>query len=508
MSSLSHFTPLLRKPFSISISVSRREFLLLLLPFCALTVHHPPIVDIPADDIFNKPLEAYETALRNHGPVIGVRRKGRLEYILGREYTKYLFADDKNLSFEEGVATVLNLRFILAIRGGKFFKDVDRLVASGMIPRIEGITNRIFPIFMKHATGLVNDGRQRGEHVDFFAHAHHSIAESMLTVVMGEQYVNDQHLSIIEDMAHDIANMTGIYQNLSYFARTFPWLWRIANWTRIIFGTLLYRYFFVLGPHIWRELRHNTFVPLSRSEKEHDSDEPLLHFMGRMFAREDGTVSVADTLWSACLVLSLIFASVHQTAVVAVWVMYELAARPSYIPAIQDELMAIVEPQADGTHHLSYESLRNARYLDSFIREVMRLKGDTLGVCRQTVQDTPMGDYVIPKGHLVIPMASLSHRSTEYHGEDAELFDGFRWVEENQPAVMVSPAYFPFGLNRWACPGRVLAVAEMKMIALTILSLAHPILEGGKYTVVDPLNITSVQPAGKLFLSPLAQPLI
>lgn len=86
------------------------------------------------------------------------------------------------------------------------------------------------------------------------------------------------------------------------------------------------------------------------------------------------------------------------SAVVAVWLMYELAARPSYIPTIRDELAAIAEPQADGSHHLSYESLRNARYLDSFIREMMRLKGDTLGVCRQTIQDTPMGDYVIPKG--------------------------------------------------------------------------------------------------------------
>ena len=56
-------------------------------------------------------------------------------------------------------------------------------------------------------------------------------------------------------------------------------------------------------------------------------------------------------------------------------------------------------------------------------------------------------------------MASLSHRSREYHGEDADIFDGLRWVEKNQPAVMVSPSYFPFGLNRWACPGRVLAVA-------------------------------------------------
>lgn len=470
--------------------------------------NYPPVIDIPADDIFNRPLQAYEQALRDHGPVIGVKRKGKLEYIVNREYTKYVFADDKSLSFEEGAATILNLRFLLKIRGGRFYKDVDKLITSGIIPRIEAITNKIYPIFMRHARRLVEDGQKNNGCVDFFAHTNHSIAESMLTVVMGEQCVNQRNLNIIQDMAHSIANITGIYENLSWFSRTFPRLSKFSRLLRLLFGTLIYRYFFVLGPYVWRELRNNKFEPLARSEKEHDANESVLRYLGRMFAREDGTVSAVDTFWCMCLMLSLIFASVHQTAVVAVWVMYELASRPTYIPAIREELLAVAELQADGSHYLSYDSLRNARLLDSFIREVMRLKGDTLGVCRQTVQDTPMGQYVIPKGHLVIPMASLSHRSREYHGQDAEVFDGFRWVERNLPAVMVGPTYFPFGMNRWACPGRVLAVSEMKMIALTILALADPTLEGGKYTVVDPLNTTSVQPAGKLYLTPLARPLI
>lgn len=82
----------------------------------------------------------------------------------------------------------------------------------------------------------------------------------------------------------------------------------------------------------------------------------------------------------------------------AVWIVYELAARPTYIAAIREELMSVAESGPDGSPQLSYESLRKAQYLDSFIREVLRLKGDTLVTCRQTVQDTPMGDYVIPKG--------------------------------------------------------------------------------------------------------------
>ncbi len=95
---------------------------------------------------------------------------------------------------------------------------------------------------------------------------------------------------------------------------------------------------------------------------------------------------------------------------VAVWVMFELSARPSYMPAIREELSEILGHTSDGSMHLTYESLRNARHLDSFIREVLRLKGDTLSIARETVEDVAMGDYVIPKGpqtiiHFIILMA-------------------------------------------------------------------------------------------------------
>lgn len=100
-----------------------------------------------------------------------------------------------------------------------------------------------------------------------------------------------------------------------------------------------------------------------------------------------------------------------RSAAVAVWIVYELASRPSYIPAIREELARIAEPTADGSHQLTYESLRQATHLDSFIREVLRLKGDTLVICRQTVQDTPMAGYVIPKGWSCILSIGSKTRS-------------------------------------------------------------------------------------------------
>ena len=85
---------------------------------------------------------------------------------------------------------------------------------------------------------------------------------------------------------------------------------------------------------------------------------------------------------------------------------------------------------------------------------------------------------------------------------------------------MVSKSYFPFGLGRWACPGRNLAIAgvfhftaadadvtnyfiEIKMIVWSILLQGTPILRNGCYIVRDPLNVTSVAPKGEVTLLPL-----
>ncbi len=65
-----------------------------------------------------------------------------------------------------------------------------------------------------------------------------------------------------------------------------------------------------------------------------------------------------------------------------------------------------------------------------------------------------------------MPLATLSHRNTDIHGPNAGVFDGFRWVDPGLPATMLSQGYFPFGLGRWACPGRVLAVAGKSCLAL------------------------------------------
>ena len=61
-------------------------------------------------------------------------------------------------------------------------------------------------------------------------------------------------------------------------------------------------------------------------------------------------------------------------------------------------------------------------------------------------------------GHLVTAMSTTVHENPEVFGERPREFNGFQWAETGKEAVMTGPAHIVFGLGRFACPGRVLAV--------------------------------------------------
>lgn len=78
-----------------------------------------------------------------------------------------------------------------------------------------------------------------------------------------------------------------------------------------------------------------------------------------------------------------------------VWVMCELALRPECKSAIAEEMK---DAMSQGPAGVTYDNLKSALRTDSFIREVMRTKGDTFSVTRITTRDVKLGQYIIPKG--------------------------------------------------------------------------------------------------------------
>lgn len=78
-----------------------------------------------------------------------------------------------------------------------------------------------------------------------------------------------------------------------------------------------------------------------------------------------------------------------------VWVLCEIALRPDYQKELYTEVKDIL---TDGPENLTHDDLQGAVRLDSFIREVMRTKGDTFSTVRMTMHDTAFDGYLVPKG--------------------------------------------------------------------------------------------------------------
>ncbi|PYI01506.1 cytochrome P450 [Aspergillus sclerotiicarbonarius CBS 121057] len=459
---------------------------------------HPPVVTLSDHDLFERPLESYTRALEQNGPVIAVKRKGLMEIIIAEKFAAQVITDDANFSFEQGTAKILNIQFVQRMSGGMFLKKVDNMINELVTRRLDSLISQISPIFQRKASELENSASPEMP-LDLHKYAKDGLAEATLLAVFGRGFISNSNLEIIIQTAEAIAELTGMYQNQSMFARSFPSAWRMATFVKIMLVRILFQFGTTMGLAIWSEmsrvLEHDN---LNVVEKE---DVSLLVLLVRRYRSRDGALSISSRLWIIALLISAVFASVHQTVTVMVWALFELALRPDSQDLIHKEIISMMGKDASNSKGLGIhpQVIRDANVTDSFIREAMRMKGDTLGLVRRTTKDVPLGGVVIPKGYPVFPIVSLSNRSPTYSGESANEFDGLRWVD-NKPAAMSGPGFLTFGLGRWACPGRFLAIAEIKMLIFTFLMNIKVEVVGNSYTVIDKLNVTSVPPKGYLKL--------
>ncbi|KAG6909192.1 hypothetical protein DXG01_001706 [Tephrocybe rancida] len=462
----------------------------------------PPIVHLSHEALFRYPRQAYESALQRYGSVIGVYRKNRLEYIVDESHVLQVLTNDAAFSAERGTAAILNMP-ILNMLPHSLIGSLDKLVNKGVTPILERLLIRLGPIFQRYMFKLAAqaDNAKAPVPVELAHSVHEAMAESMLLLIIGEKEPDHELIQAAIKVAFDIAIVGGIYQNIGYWSRTFPTTWRAFIWIRLMLLTIPWN-FRRIGWRVWKDLKQAR----KTGKTDHMDPDCLVQHLVKDNGRIPG---FTESIWIIALTLGITFASIHQTSAVIVWVVYEMAVRKEVLPGLREELSRILEADPDtGKPTLTYNSLRNAELLDSFVREVLRMKGDTIAVFRLTTKDVPLGGYVIPKGSLVTPIATLSHENTKNWGDDANKFIGDRWVGTDKTAASISASYWPFGLGRFACPGRILAIAEIKLMVLTLISRVDISMEGGKYEIVDPLNTVAVPPRGQLLFLPVEKPLL
>jgi cytochrome P450 len=167
-------------------------------------------------------------------------------------------------------------------------------------------------------------------------------------------------------------------------------------------------------------------------------------------------------------VLTMLLAGEDTTANTLAWMIWLLSCNPQALERARDEARAVVG--AAGLPE-RYEQLAALPYVEACANETMRLKPVAPLIVAQAARDSVVAGIAVPRGQLVMCLMRPA-AVDERHFPGAGRFDPARWL--NDPAGLRAAASakrvaMPFGAGPRLCPGRYLAVMEMKMVIAMLL---------------------------------------
>jgi cytochrome P450 len=169
-------------------------------------------------------------------------------------------------------------------------------------------------------------------------------------------------------------------------------------------------------------------------------------------------------------VLTMLLAGEDTTANTLAWMIDLLQRNPHSLEQAQQEVRRVAADSAAFTP----EQMARLDFVEACAHETMRLKPVAPFFALQALRDSVIADIRVPAGTLI--WCALRRDSLEaQHFPEPLRFDPQRWLGEpgqaSHSASSGKRISMPFGAGPRVCPGRYLALLEMKM-ALAML-LAH-----------------------------------
>ncbi|CAF3793429.1 unnamed protein product [Rotaria sp. Silwood1] len=176
-----------------------------------------------------------------------------------------------------------------------------------------------------------------------------------------------------------------------------------------------------------------------------------------------------EILMNAVLFLN---AGFETTSLNLAYSTYQLAIHPN----IQTKLQTEIDEHWKDEEEIDYDIINDMKYLDMFIREVLRIHAVTHRVfSRECSQSTIISGHYIEKGSVIQADTYSIHHNIDLWGpEDPKEFIPERHMIKRHPL-----AYMPFGIGPRNCVGMKFALMELK-IALANILHRYTILPGEK----------------------------
>ena len=158
-------------------------------------------------------------------------------------------------------------------------------------------------------------------------------------------------------------------------------------------------------------------------------------------------------------VLTLLLAGEDTTANTIAWATNYLVDFPEFLRAAREELDEVI---GNGELPAGSEHLSKLKFLEAFANETMRLKPVAPLNGLETNAATTIGDIAVPPGTPVLTLTRHCAIQDQYFSNAAQ-FNPYRWLNDDADTNHDTSAFLPFGTGPRFCPGRNLALAEIKM---------------------------------------------
>jgi cytochrome P450 len=206
---------------------------------------------------------------------------------------------------------------------------------------------------------------------------------------------------------------------------------------------------------------------MQRNPALREQPSNLLEAMICAADRADSEVNDHDVAGN---IITLLLAGEDTTANTLAW-MIELLHRH---PAALERARAEVRDLAPNPAGFTPEQIASLDYLDACAQETMRLKPVAPLLLVQAVHETTVADIKLPADTVVFALMRHDCMDSQFF-PDATAFKPERWLRngDDDHAAAASPGSkrlsMPFGAGPRICPGRYLALLEMKMAMAMLL---------------------------------------
>ena len=213
----------------------------------------------------------------------------------------------------------------------------------------------------------------------------------------------------------------------------------------------------------------NGFITEARARlaAEPDRREQPQNLLEAMITAADQPGSGIDDSQVAGNVVTMLLAGEDTTANTIAWMIHLLWAHPLALALATEEVRRVCGSTALPT----LDMVEQLDYVEACCHETMRLKPVAPLMPQQAIRDSTVGGVQIDAGMIVFGLMRVDSVS-DAHVPQAARFDPQRWMADGKPGQAASAAKrisMPFGAGPRICPGRYLAMLEMKMAMAVLL---------------------------------------